>query len=218
MAKGDKLFIYTDGVTDALNEKEKRYGINNLLRVLNKNKNKDVTDLVSCVKKDIDNYSNDLKQFDDMTMLCFELINEKEKRHIKLKEIFKAEESELNRVYDYFTDEVSKVVGIDKVKKYYVVVDEIFSNIVKYGFKEKSVDNYIIIDLDIDLDKRNIKIVFKDNGIQFNPIESQDPNVNLSINERKEGGLGIYIVKKMMDEVSYEYKDNNNILTIEKKY
>ena len=72
--------------------------------------------------------------------------------------------------------------------------------------------------MDIDTDNRNIKVVFKDNGVPFNPLEKDDPNVNLSAEERNEGGLGIFIVKKMMDKVYYEYRDNNNILTIEKKY
>ena len=216
LKKGEKLFIYTDGVTDAIDKKGNRYGINNLLKVLNKNKNKDVTQLIKIAKNDIDNYSKDCEQFDDITMLCFELVDNK--KHIRLKELFKAKESELDRIFDYFTDEIANIVGIDKVKKYYVVVDEIFSNIVKYGFKNNDSDNYVIIDLDIDTDNRNIKVVFKDNGVPFNPLEKDDPNVSLSAEERNEGGLGIFIVKKMMDKVYYEYRDNNNILTIEKKY
>lgn len=72
--------------------------------------------------------------------------------------------------------------------------------------------------LDIDKEKKNIKITFEDNGIPFNPLEKDDPNIDLSINKRKEGGLGIFIVKKMMDNVSYEYKNNKNIFVIEKKY
>lgn len=219
LSKGDKLFIYTDGITDSINKNKVRYGINNLLKVLNKNKNKDVSDIIKEVRLDIKNYTKDCKQFDDITMLCFELKdNNNKNNHIKLREIFKADKKEINRVYDYFTDELSSVVEIEKLKKYYVVVDEIFSNIVKYGFKDHNVDNYIIIDLDMDLNKRNIKLTFKDNGIPFNPLENDDPNISLSLNDREEGGLGIFIVKKMMDKVTYEYKDDNNILTIEKKY
>ncbi len=218
LSKGSKLFIYTDGVTDALDKNGNRYGINNLLRVLNKNINKDAKNLINGVKKDIDNFSYNTIQFDDITMLCFELVDKKANNHIKLREIFKADVKEINRVYDYFTDEIANIVGLDKVKKYYVVVDELFSNIVKYGFKDKNVDNFIIIDLDIDIDKRNIKLTFKDNGIKFNPLDKEDPNVKLSAKDRQEGGLGIFIVKQMMDKVSYKYEDDLNILTIEKKY
>jgi len=218
LQKGNKLFIYTDGVTDSIDKHNKRYGINNLLKVLNKNKNKNASDLIKSVKNDIEIFSKDCKQFDDITMLCFELIDENDKKHIRLREMFKAEEKELDNVFSYFTDEIANIVGLEKVKKYYVVVDEIFSNIVKYGFKEKNVDNYIIIDLDIDLEKKNIKVAFEDNGIPFNPLERKDPNVKLSASEREEGGLGIFIVKKMMDKVSYEYKNNKNNLIIEKKF
>lgn len=218
LSKGSKLFIYTDGVTDSLDKNNNRFGINNLIKVLNKNMNKDVKGLIDSVKNELSNYSKDTNQFDDITMLCFELIDKENKKHIRLKEIFKAEEKELDRIYDYFTDEIVKVVEIDKLKKYYVVVDEIFSNIVKYGFDKDDIDNFVIVDLDIDLEARNIKLTFTDNGIPFNPLEKEDPNVNLSAAKRKEGGLGIFIVKKMMDKVTYKYENNNNILTIEKRY
>ena len=61
-----------------------------------------------------------------------------------------------------------------------------------------------------------MRIVFKDHGIPYNPLEKADPDVTLPAHKRKIGGLGIFMVKKVMDELSYEYKDGQNIMTIRK--
>ena len=62
-----------------------------------------------------------------------------------------------------------------------------------------------------------ITLIFTDNGMPYNPTGNADPDMTLSAEERSIGGLGIYMVKKTMDEVHYEYRDGNNILTIKKK-
>jgi anti-sigma regulatory factor (Ser/Thr protein kinase) len=113
---------------------------------------------------------------------------------------------------------IDNVVSPSISKQYNVVIDEIFSNIVKYGFKTKNDSNFINIKLKIDNREKLITMIFEDNGIKFNPLEREDPNIKLSADERNEGGLGIYIVKKMMDKVTYEYKDNKNYLILNKKY
>ena len=93
-----------------------------------------------------------------------------------------------------------------------VAVEEIFVNIANYAYGD-SVGN-AEIDIDVDNDKKSIVILFKDCGTPYNPLEHEDPDTTLSADEREIGGLGILIVKKSMDEVSYQYKDGKNILTI----
>ena len=87
--KGDKLFLYTDGVTDSVNNRDKSYDISNLLKTLNQNKNKGVKEIVDSVKKDLEDYTKDCKQFDDITMLCFELNDNKKEEHITLEKEYK---------------------------------------------------------------------------------------------------------------------------------
>ena len=65
-------------------------------------------------------------------------------------------------------------------------------------------------------DPLSVEITFIDNGAPYDPLAKADPDTTLSLKERKKGGLGIFMVKKSMDNVSYEYKDGNNILTIKK--
>ena len=95
-----------------------------------------------------------------------------------------------------------------------IAIDELYSNIANYGYEED--DGQVTVTLDTDTVPRTVTISFTDEGKPFNPLERADPDVTLSAKDRKIGGLGIYMVKKSMDDVSYEYKDGKNILTIRK--
>ena len=70
--------------------------------------------------------------------------------------------------------------------------------------------------IDFKEEPTTVIISFADQGMKFNPLERKDPDTTLSVEERQIGGLGIFIVKKSMDSVNYEYKDGSNIFTIEK--
>ena len=96
-----------------------------------------------------------------------------------------------------------------------IAVDEIFSNISHYAYGDKVGQATILIGFD--KESKEVTLRFIDKGVPYNPLDKEDPDVSLSADERHEGGLGIYIVKKTMDKVEYEYKDNQNILTIKKK-
>ena len=96
-----------------------------------------------------------------------------------------------------------------------VVIDELFSNIAYYAYQPDV--GPVTVTVDIEEDPVTVAITFYDNGKPFNPLESADPDVTLSAEDRKIGGLGIFLVKKTMDEVTYEFKDNQNIIRIKKR-
>lgn len=95
-----------------------------------------------------------------------------------------------------------------------LAVDEIFCNIASYAYAPGTGDATIGVDLEEN--PRAVIITFIDRGIPYNPLEKDDPDVTLSAQERKIGGLGIYLVKKSMDDVIYEYTDGQNILHLKK--
>jgi len=96
-----------------------------------------------------------------------------------------------------------------------IAIDELFSNVAFYAYDDNEEGN-ITVSVDV-LDKpKRISMSFSDNGKQYNPLEKEDPDTSLSAEERDVGGLGIFIVKKSMDNMFYEYRDSKNILTIEK--
>lgn len=95
-----------------------------------------------------------------------------------------------------------------------IAIDELYSNIVSYGYDEGRGE--VTVRLETEREPRAVTIAFVDSGRPFNPLERTDPDVTLPARERKAGGLGIYMVKKSMDDVRYEYRDGKNILTVRK--
>ena len=97
-----------------------------------------------------------------------------------------------------------------------VAVEEIFVNIAYYAYKPGT--GQATIRAEVTQDPRAITLTFKDSGRPFDPMAKEDPDITLPAEARRIGGLGILMVKKSMDEMSYEYKDNQNILTLKKYF
>lgn len=95
-----------------------------------------------------------------------------------------------------------------------IAVEELFVNIAHYAYKPEIGDAEIICECSDD----TISVTFIDSGVEFNPLMRPDPDVTLSALDREIGGLGIYMTKKSMDDMTYKREDGRNILTIIKKY
>ena len=96
-----------------------------------------------------------------------------------------------------------------------VAIDEIFSNIAKYAYPEGN--GKASVKLEITENPLTAVITFTDSGLPFNPLKTKIPHIGRKAEEREIGGLGIFMVKKSMDDVSYERSGNFNILKITKK-
>jgi len=95
-----------------------------------------------------------------------------------------------------------------------IAVEEIFVNIASYAYKDITGEAEIEIDIS---DDRVVSVRFSDSGEPYDPLKKPDPDITLSADERSIGGLGIYMVKKSMDDMSYEYAGGKNVLTIKKQ-
>ena len=96
-----------------------------------------------------------------------------------------------------------------------VAVDELFANIANYAYPG-GVGN-ATIQIAFEPSERMVSITFIDSGIPYDPLKKPDPDVTLSAEERSIGGLGIFLVKKTMDDMTYRFENNQNIVTIRKK-
>lgn len=101
----------------------------------------------------------------------------------------------------------------DSISRINICIDELFTNIVSYGFKD---DLEHIIKFTLNADYNLMIINIEDDGIPFNPLEKIDPDFPANIESAKIGGLGIRIIRKLMDNVCYERKQGNNKLTMKK--
>ena len=95
-----------------------------------------------------------------------------------------------------------------------IAIDELFGNIAQYAYNPEVGDATVRVE--VIEDPLSVVITFIDKGIPYDPLAKDDPNIALSAEEREIGGLGIFMVKKTMDEITYEYKDGQNILAIRK--
>jgi len=95
-----------------------------------------------------------------------------------------------------------------------VALDEIIGNIVNYAYAPGV--GQVTVRMELDLAARQVSLTFIDAGIPYDPMAKDDPDVTLSAEDREIGGLGIFMVKKTMDEMRYAYQDGKNVLTIRK--
>ena len=95
-----------------------------------------------------------------------------------------------------------------------IAIDELFGNIAHYAYNPEV--GSATVRVEVAEEPLSVIITFIDNGVPFDPLATEDPDVTLSVEERGVGGLGVYMVKKSMDEITYTYKNGQNILTIKK--
>lgn len=96
-----------------------------------------------------------------------------------------------------------------------VAIDELFSNIARYAYNPDIGPATVRVELTEE--PLSVVVTFIDNGVPYDPLKNTDPDTSLSAEEREIGGLGVYMVKKSMDTVAYEYKDGQNVLRITKE-
>ena len=114
-----------------------------------------------------------------------------------------------------FIDGIAEQAGLDMSvsMSLNLAMEEAVSNVMLYAYPQGSKRQ---VQIDATVQDGTIKFVISDSGIPFDPTAKKDANIDLSVEDRPIGGLGIYMVKQIMDTVNYEYKDGKNILTLTK--
>ena len=201
---GDKLYLYTDGVTEATDNNTELYGEQRLLKFVNSLENIEPESLCKLIKEDVDKFVGTAPQFDDITMLAinFDAILGDESISV-------VPDADSRKKIAAFSDSLSeKLEIVPKIaNKINIVFDEIYANILDYSKATLATISYSI-------ENGKLHISFTDNGIKYNPLEATEPDTTLSAEEREIGGLGIFMVRKMTESMEYEYKDGKNILTL----
>ena len=212
---GDRIFLYTDGVTEATNENNVLYGEDRLISFMNKNLEFDPTKLLSKLKKDIDKFVGKAPQFDDITMLMFDYKLKKEETYVESR-TFPAKTESLTDVLAFTEQILENYQCSMKVQTAIcVAIEEVFVNVAHYAYK--NVQGDVKFEIAFNKETRTATFRMVDKGVPFDPLKKPDPDITLSAEEREIGGLGIFITKKTMDLVTYAYENGENILTMIKK-
>ncbi len=204
------IFIYTDGITEAENNIKQLYSDNRLLELLNVNKSVKAQEIIDIAFNSVKEFANGAKQSDDITVLAFRYnsISSAMKCDITLQN----EKSEIEKIAP-FVDKISDKFGLPLSLNFNLnlVLEEALINIISYAYPNGEKGE---IALSAKLIENKIMFEITDSGIEFDPTKVQKPNIELNSDERPIGGLGVFIIHQIMDQVQYQRIDGKNVLTL----
>lgn len=194
LGRGDILYLYTDGVTEAMNAKGEQYGERRFCAEIKTGKRR--------IKEAVDEFVAGAEQSDDMTGMAIFWHGRPESQSRD----FVAAESTLAPSLDFIRGALAGVDG-RAVSVALNAADEVTSNIVNYS----AATNYRI---EVECTVNRIRLRFSDDGKPYNPLLHVDPDTHAAIEDRPIGGLGLVVVKRLADRVAYSREDGRNVLTL----
>ena len=212
LQSGMGIFLYTDGLTEAENEALELFGTERVETVLNAGLTADaqVQKMLNAVRA----YVDKAPQSDDLTLLCIRYLNdnplEKTERHLIL-------HNDIRQIPQLaeFVDTVAGMVHLDTglTMSLNLALEEAVTNVIMYAYPEGS-DG--LVDIEAVIHKDMLKFIIADSGKPFDPTAAPEADITLDVDDRPIGGLGIFLVRNIMDSVFYKREDGKNILTMTK--
>ena len=209
----DALFLYTDGVTEAANINHEQFGIERVEAALHSRKSSE--EHLKNIQKKVKSFVGDAPQSDDLTMMFIHFLGKPEPQVEKCQLIIHNKVEEISQLAE-FIDQISEKKNLDfsLATALNLALEEAVANVVLYAYPK---DSDGIVEIGALLGEDNIEISITDSGTPFDPTAMPDADITLSAEDRKIGGLGIHLVRNIMDSVKYERIDGKNILTMTKK-
>ena len=204
---GDIIYTYTDGVTEATTSDDEVFGEGRLCTCLNEIDENSPNIIIQKIKSVIQQFTDSAPQSDDITMLTFKYNGHGDIKNFKQEaklENYKAFYSWIHSACDEWN------INKDLSNKLDMCAEEIFANITFYAYPTGTGT----IEAKLNNSDGNIILVFQDEGIEYNPLEKPDPDINLPPEKRQLGGLGIFMIKRIADVIHYKRENNRNILTL----
>ena len=203
--EGSSIYLYTDGVTEATNVSDELFGEEKLIDTLSEAGTSNVRYLCKYVKAKVDEFAGEAPQFDDISMLAVMRKTDEARANSLTAEAKTESLSEFSAFIEKFAE--SHNIDMALANKMMIINDEMYSNIINYSKATKTV---------IRLEDIEDKVImsFLDNGIYYNPLLKDDPDISLDAGDREIGGLGIFIVKNMAKDIKYTRTAGNNIVDI----
>ena len=213
LSNASTLVLYTDGVTEAENINQELYSEERLLNTIRRSSKMQSREMVETIISDIEAFVGENEPSDDITLLVIEYDKKRERSKQTLQISNKIEE--LDKLVG-FVEQIGEHLSLPPalVVNLNLVLEEAVSNIILYAYKDQAEDKQIEISASDNEDKLTLTII--DSGEEFDPTLKNDPDISLSAEERPIGGLGIFLIKKMMDKVESQRVDGKNVLILSK--
>ena len=211
---GTTIFLYTDGLTEAENIDHKQFQEKRIFEVINKTQNEPKM-LIEAMTDAVHDFVGDAEQSDDLTMLALQY------KHMQADIKYQRSLTLPNDVQAVpklaeFVDIVCETVGFDMgtAMKMNLAIEEAVVNVMNYAYPA---DVKGTVNIDAKASAEWVKFIISDSGAPFDPTAKAEVDTTLSAEERGIGGLGIHLIRQIMDSINYEREDGRNVLTLIKK-
>lgn len=209
------IFMYTDGLTEAENKEKELFGDDRMIEVLTGMENKTSKEQIETMLDAVHQHVKDAEQSDDLTMISIKYQRKQRETKFYRKLTLHNNIRETPKIADFMDDIVGET-GIDMAlsSSLNLALEEAVVNVMNYAYPADQVGN---ITIEAYAEDSDIQFVITDNGIPFDPTASDsEPDITAGIEERNIGGLGIFLVTHLMDEVKYKRENDCNVLTLKK--
>ena len=211
-----KLILYTDGVTEAFDMNNEAFGDDRLLAYIEKSPKLGTKYIVNRIFDAVDQFAGEAEQSDDITVFCLRYVAwdcRDDAVSVDLRLINKLEE--IDSALKAFADFCIRIQLNDDIKNSVsIVLDDLLNNIISYAFEDS---NEHIIEISYRADHQRLVIEVVDDGVEFDPFLKGEPDIESDIDERGIGGLGIHMIKSIMDDYSYKRTKGRNQITLMKR-
>ncbi len=239
---GDAVFLYTDGVTEAANSEDEEFGEERLVKTLSSAAREDATTTTQCVLDAVHEFAAGVRQADDITCLtlfCRDGATPTVNQTVADRgaassagDVFgNGSQSGSGQQFDFcFKNDINEISRIEEkltgfltengispraCLQIQLAVEETVTNVISYSYDDNEEHEIKIAGI---FDNGSLTIDIVDDGEPYDPLaQATKPDIGLSLEERKLGGLGVHLIREMMDAVSYKRADGNNCLTLTKK-
>jgi len=202
----ETIFLYTDGITEAMDENSNLFGEENLKQKLKEFSSCKAEEIIIYIDNKVKEFVGDEPQSDDITMLSIKYLNNSEKKlEIELKNKVSELDKLHNKVAQFWNEHK---LDSEEICNINLSLEEIITNIIKYGYND-NLEHTIKVVIKLN-DTQTLQLEVIDDGLEFNPFEHPAPDTSKSLEERDIGGLGIHLVRNCMDYFNYERENNIN--------
>ena len=209
------IFLYTDGLTEAENAANEQFMEERMIEVA-KGMSHEPQQMIEQMFTAVHQFVGNAEQSDDLTMLAIQYTKPLEKDMKLQRSITLPNDIEKVPVLAEFVDEVCEIVGFDMSTTMGInlALEEAVVNVMSYAYQPGTTGN---VNIEAIANETRLKFIISDWGTPFDPTAEKEVDTTLSAEERPIGGLGIHLVRQIMDSINYERIDGMNVLTLRKK-
>ena len=205
----DALFLYTDGLTEAENISHELFGEQRVKAALHGRKSAE--DHLRTIQATVKEFVGDAPQSDDLTMLFIHYLSDGKRHHLTMRNDL----DDLSKLHA-LVETVAQESGLSgsMQSSLELALEEAVVNVMKYAYPEGTTG---LVNMEAIERPGELEFILSDSGKPFNPLDVPEADVTLGVEDRKIGGLGIFLVRQIMTDVGYEWNQGRNVLSMKIK-